>query len=85
LLDYHGNPRVTEFGLAKRIEGDGGLTGLGQIMGTPSYMPPEQAGGGRANVGPAAVVYAMGASWMRFGAVIGAMLGLVLVNLTILV
>ena len=44
LLDRNGNPRVTDFGLAKKIEGDSGLTGSGQIMGTPSYMPPEQAG-----------------------------------------
>ena len=41
LLDQKGNPRVTDFGLAKRIQGDSGLTGPGQIMGTPSYMPPE--------------------------------------------
>ncbi len=45
LLDQSGNPRVTDFGLAKKLEGDSGLTGSGQIMGTPSYMPPEQAGG----------------------------------------
>ncbi len=40
LLDQHGNPRVTDFGLAKKLQGDSGLTGSGQIMGTPSYMPP---------------------------------------------
>jgi serine/threonine protein kinase/WD40 repeat protein len=62
LLDQHGNPRVTDFGLAKRIQGDSGLTGSGQIMGTPSYMPPEQAGGQRGEVGPAADVYALGAT-----------------------
>ena len=62
LLDQNGNPRVTDFGLAKRIEGDSGLTGSGQIMGTPSYMPPEQAGGQRGEVGPAADVYALGAT-----------------------
>ena len=45
LLDQNGNPRVTDFGLAKKVQGDSGLTGSGQIMGTPSYMPPEQAGG----------------------------------------
>ena len=61
LLDQNGNPRVTDFGLAKKIEGDSGLTGSGQIMGTPSYMPPEQAGGKRGEVGPAADVYALGA------------------------
>ncbi len=62
LLDPNGNPRVTDFGLAKKIEGDGGLTGSGQIMGTPSYMPPEQAGGKRGDVGPATDVYALGAT-----------------------
>jgi eukaryotic-like serine/threonine-protein kinase len=62
LIDSHGNPRVTDFGLAKKIEGDSGLTGSGQIMGTPSYMPPEQAGGKRGDVGPAADVYALGAT-----------------------
>jgi len=62
LLDKDGNPRVTDFGLAKRIQGDSGLTGSGQIMGTPSYMPPEQAGGKRGEVGPTADVYALGAT-----------------------
>ena len=62
LLDPNGNPRVTDFGLAKKVQGDSGLTGSGQIMGTPSYMPPEQAGGKRGEVGPAADVYAMGAT-----------------------
>jgi WD40 repeat protein len=62
LLDPKGNPRLTDFGLAKKIQGDSGLTGSGQIMGTPSYMPPEQAGGNRGDVGPAADVYALGAT-----------------------
>ena len=62
LLDRAGNPRVTDFGLAKKVQGDSGLTGSGQIMGTPSYMPPEQAGGKRGDVGPAADVYALGAT-----------------------
>ena len=62
LLDLHGNPRVTDFGLAKKVQGDSGLTGSGQIMGTPSYMPPEQAGGKRGEVGPTADVYALGAT-----------------------
>jgi eukaryotic-like serine/threonine-protein kinase len=62
LLDRDGNPRVTDFGLAKKVQGDSGLTGSGQIMGTPSYMPPEQAGGKRGEVGPAADVYALGAT-----------------------
>ncbi len=62
LLDRSGNPRVTDFGLAKKVQGDSGLTGSGQIMGTPSYMPPEQAGGKRGEVGPPADVYALGAT-----------------------
>lgn len=62
LLDKNGNPRVTDFGLAKKLERDSGLTGSGQIMGTPSYMPPEQAGGPRGEVGPPADVYALGAT-----------------------
>jgi WD40 repeat protein len=62
LLDRSCNPRVTDFGLAKKLEADSGLTGSGQIMGSPSYMPPEQAGGQRGEVGPAADVYALGAT-----------------------
>ncbi len=62
LLDRNGNPRVTDFGLAKKLEGGSALTASGQIMGTPSYMPPEQAGANRGEVGPAADVYALGAT-----------------------
>jgi WD40 repeat protein len=62
LIDADGNPRVTDFGLAKKVQADSALTGSGQIMGTPSYMPPEQAGGERGEVGPAADVYALGAT-----------------------
>jgi WD40 repeat protein/tetratricopeptide (TPR) repeat protein len=59
LLDAQGRPKVTDFGLAKKLQSDSGLTQTGQVMGTPSYMPPEQAAGN--NVGPAADVYALGA------------------------
>jgi WD40 repeat protein len=62
LIDVNGSPRVTDFGLAKKLQSDSALTGSGQIMGTPSYMPPEQAGGQRGDVGPAADVYALGAT-----------------------
>ena len=55
-------PKVTDFGLAKKLQADSGLTHTGQVMGTPSYMPPEQAGGKRGEVGPAADVYALGAT-----------------------
>ena len=45
LLDAQGQPKVTDFGLAKKLQADSGLTHTGQVMGTPSYMPPEQAEG----------------------------------------
>lgn len=54
-------PKVTDFGLAKTMEGDSQLTGTGQILGTPNYMPPEQAGGDTEQIGPAADVYSLGA------------------------
>jgi serine/threonine protein kinase len=53
-------PKITDFGLAKRLEGNSGLTATGVIMGTPSYMAPEQAEG-KKEVGPAADIYALGA------------------------
>jgi tRNA A-37 threonylcarbamoyl transferase component Bud32 len=56
----HCTPKVTDFGLAKRVEGGSGLTQTGAVMGTPSYMAPEQAEG-RKDIGPAADVYALGA------------------------
>src|SRR5262249_7990246 len=61
LLDREGRPKITDFGLAKRVEGGPGLTQSGVIMGTPSYMAPEQAAGQGKMVGPAADVYALGA------------------------
>jgi predicted Ser/Thr protein kinase len=60
LLDRHGRPRVTDFGLAKRLEGGPGLTLSGQVMGTPAYMAPEQARGDLAAMGAAADVYGLG-------------------------
>jgi tRNA A-37 threonylcarbamoyl transferase component Bud32 len=53
-------PMVTDFGLAKKVTGDSQLTGSGQVLGTPSYMPPEQASG-EAEVRETADVYALGA------------------------
>src|SRR5262249_54612839 len=50
----------TDFGLAKKLD-DQGQTATGAIMGTPSYMAPEQAEGKTREVGPAADVYALGA------------------------
>jgi tRNA A-37 threonylcarbamoyl transferase component Bud32/putative hemolysin len=61
LLAEDGTPKVTDFGLAKRVEVGTGLTATGAILGTPSYMAPEQAGGHGKRVGPAADVYALGA------------------------
>lgn len=61
LLDSDGQPKVSDFGLAKRMEGDSGLTGTGQILGTPGYMPPEQAAGDISQVGPASDIYSIGA------------------------
>jgi tetratricopeptide (TPR) repeat protein len=61
LLAADGTPRIADFGLAKLLEGAReALTRTGEVLGTPSYMAPEQAGG-PARVGPAADVYALGA------------------------
>jgi hypothetical protein len=54
-------PKITDFGLAKQIEGGSGQTRSGAIVGTPSYMAPEQAAGKGRQVGPPADVYALGA------------------------
>lgn len=61
LLDAQGRPKVTDFGLAKKAESQGELTTTGQVLGTPSYMPPEQAAGQGNATGPAADVYSLGA------------------------
>src|SRR5262249_37659228 len=60
LLTREGTPKITDFGLAKRVEAGSGMTATGAVMGTPSYMAPEQAEGKKA-VGPLADVYALGA------------------------
>lgn len=61
LVDSSGVPKVTDFGLAKKVEDDGSLTTAGEILGTPSYMPPEQAAGKADGVGESADVYLLGA------------------------
>jgi hypothetical protein len=62
LLTADGVPKVTDFGLAKQLDAAGQQTQSGAIVGTPSYMAPEQAGGKGQEVGPAADVYALGAT-----------------------
>ena len=60
LLAEDGTLKVTDFGLAKRLDA-AGLTATGAVMGTPSYMAPEQAGSKGKTIGPAADIYALGA------------------------
>ncbi len=61
LIDAEGNPRVTDFGLARDVEARDDLTRSGQVMGTPAYMPPEQASGELHRMGPRSDVYSIGA------------------------
>src|SRR5262249_33739439 len=61
LLTADGLPKITDFGLAKQLDADTDRTRSGDILGTPSYMAPEQARGRRDDVGPATDVYALGA------------------------
>jgi len=61
LLAADGTPKVSDFGLAKILDSQSGLTGSESVMGSPSYMAPEQAQGHAKAAGPAADVYAVGA------------------------
>ena len=61
LIGRDGQPKVTDFGLAKKTETDSNLTGTGQVLGTPAFMPPEQASGNVEAIGPLADVYSLGA------------------------
>jgi WD40 repeat protein/tetratricopeptide (TPR) repeat protein/tRNA A-37 threonylcarbamoyl transferase component Bud32 len=61
LIAEDGTPKISDFGLARRESAAPGLTATGEILGTPSYMAPEQAGGGARHAGAAADVYALGA------------------------
>lgn len=64
LIDPSGRPHLTDFGLAKAMPADGAesarLTATGQLLGTPQYMSPEQAGGDPNQVGPASDLWALG-------------------------
>ncbi len=59
LLTREGAPKITDFGLVKKLD-DASKTQSGVILGTPSYMAPEQAAGHSSKVGPAADIYALG-------------------------
>jgi WD40 repeat protein/predicted Ser/Thr protein kinase len=61
LIDANDQPRITDFGLAKRLDGSSSLTATGQMLGTPNFMPPEQASTDRGKVGRASDVYGLGA------------------------
>jgi eukaryotic-like serine/threonine-protein kinase len=61
LLDREGHAKVSDFGLAKQVHGLSHLTMTGQVLGTPSFMAPEQAAGDTGEVGPSADIYSLGA------------------------
>ena len=61
LIDGVGEPHVSDFGLAKRLEADQSVTHTGAILGTPCYMSPEQAAGSRGEIGPSSDVWSLGA------------------------
>ena len=65
LIDENNQPRITDFGLAKRVDAQTEMTNTGQILGTPQYMPPEQAGAERGKVGPHSDVYSLGGVALR--------------------
>jgi WD40 repeat protein len=61
LLTSDGQPKITDFGLAKQLDDDSAQTQSGAILGTPSYMAPEQARGEMGSLGPACDIHALGA------------------------
>lgn len=60
LIDDDGNPHITDFGLAKQVSDAASLTRTGAVIGTPTYMAPEQASGSRGQVSPTSDVYSLG-------------------------
>jgi serine/threonine-protein kinase len=60
LIDDSGNARLTDFGLAKHTDAAESLTRTGVVLGTPTYMSPEQASGRMGAIGPASDVYSLG-------------------------
>jgi len=61
LIDSQGIPKLTDFGIAKRLTAETALTLSGAVIGTPAYMAPEQARGTSRDVGGAADIYSLGA------------------------
>ncbi len=61
-MTVSGEPKISDFGLAKTLEEDAGLTRTESILGSPNYMAPEQADGRAKDVGPSADIYALGAN-----------------------
>src|SRR5438309_6973274 len=61
LLDQHGEPHLTDFGLARLVEADSTVTGTLDVLGTPSYMAPEQAAGNNTEISRNTDVYGLGA------------------------
>jgi TolB-like protein/predicted Ser/Thr protein kinase/Tfp pilus assembly protein PilF len=61
LLDAKGEPHLTDFGLARLVESESSVTHTLEVMGTPSYMAPEQAAGNNAGLSSATDVYGLGA------------------------
>ena len=61
VMDASGRPCITDFGVARRLDGDATLSGTGAVIGTPAYMPPEQASGQMDRISAASDVYSLGA------------------------
>lgn len=62
LIDAHGEPHITDFGIAANVRTDRRVTNEGAMMGTPAYMSPEQINGELMHIGPASDVYSLGAT-----------------------